>query len=310
MKEISMLHHRFIFNLATRFTIIGLSLGCLSAAVRGQGVVKTDQITINGEQADFGSGLHLLGTPTGGGSVKWEYSTVNGSLSAKATVQGTLYVDSLDPYCARLTIEFKNAAGTKLTAARVKDICGLGGGNANLSFNQLAINESFTSSELNSVFLRTNPLVNGAPIDVTSHNTGTSNAPGSKAHDVIINNGNTDFGRDPHVAGSPSTSASVQLTRDQGNVTGRVKGTLYWDSLFAGGCTRLIIDFENASGTNLNEKTIDRCGTGGNANDAGNKLAIDQSFTSGSLVQIHLRVGTLLQDGSFRNVVSKTFGWN
>jgi hypothetical protein len=306
-----MFQHRFIFNLASRLAIIGLTLGGLSAAARAQGIiVKTDQITINADMADFGSGLHLLGTPTGSGSVKWEYATVAGSLSAKATIQGTLYVDSLDPYCSRLTIEFKNSAGTNLTAPRIKDLCGNGGGNANLSFNQAAINESFASSELNTVVLRTNPLQNGAPITTSSNNTGTSKAPASKDHDVIINDGNNDFGRDPHVAGSPSTSASVQLTRDRGNVTGRVKGTLYWDALFAGGCTRLIIDFENANGTNLSEKIIDRCGTGGNANDSGNKLGVDQSFTSGSLVQIHLRMGTLLQDGSFRNVVTRTYGWN
>lgn len=307
-----MFHHRFISNLAILLIIVGVALGGPSLAAQAQGVaVKTDQITINGEQADFGSGLHVAGTPTGGGSVKWEYSTGAGSLVAKATVQGTLYVDSLDPYCARLTTEFKNAVGTNLTAPRIKDICGLGGGNANLSFNQAAINESFASSELSSVVLHTFPLINGAPTTLPGiNNTGTSKAPTIKDHGVIINNGNNDFGKDPHVAGSPTTNALVRLTRNNGNVTGHVNGTLYWDALFAGGCSRLIIDFQNLSGTSLNQKTIDRCGTGGNANDSGNKLAVDQSSTSGSLMQIRLRVGTVLQDGSFRNVVTKTYGWN
>jgi hypothetical protein len=324
-----MFHQRYIFNFAARLILIGITLGGLSAAVLAQGVtVKTDQVTlVYAQWADFGSGVHLLGRPTGSGSVTWEYSTIGGSLVAKATIKGTLYVDSFDygptvQRGARLIISFQNAAQTEI-GFRFKDLCcALRGGNANDPHSQLSINESFASSELTSVFLGVTGLLDGGEqgrpweplaraLERGANDSASTivKAPGNKKYDVIVNNGNNDFGGEPHAVGSPVTSGLVQLTRDKGQVTGHVKGTLYWDALFGGGCTRLIIDFQNLNGTTLSQKTIDRCGTGGNANDAGNKLAVDQSFTSGSLMQIRLRVGTVLQDGSLRNVVTNNYGW-
>src|ERR1700720_877160 len=76
---------------------VATTLGVLSSVAQAQGLtVKMDEVKIDGGTADFGSGAHALGSPTGSGTVKWEFSTVNGSLTARATVSGTVYWDSLD----------------------------------------------------------------------------------------------------------------------------------------------------------------------------------------------------------------------
>jgi hypothetical protein len=317
---------RFINGVVTTVAI-AITLGILCPTAWAQGViVKTDQITLENAQADFGSGFHVFGRPLGGGSITWNYSTAGGSLVARATVKGTLYVDTANtlpntPYGARLLIYFENAAGTEL-GFRNKDLCCiLPTTNANDAQNQLAINESFVSSELASVFVGVVVLIRsreqGRPWYSMAIAMGaghpsasaSSAAPVNKKHDVRFNNGNNDFGGDTHLVGSPITSGLLQLTRNGGSVTARVKGTLYWDTLFGNGCTRLIIDFQDLNGTNIRQKMIDRCGSGGNANDSANKLSVDESFTSGSLMKVRLRVGTL-QDGNFRNVETRAYGWN
>jgi len=123
-----MFHHRLVTRLVAAVAI-AVTLGAGSLTSLAQGVtVKTDQITlVYAQWADFGSGVHLLGRPTGSGSVTWEYSTIGGSLVAKATIKGTLYVDSSDygpttQRGARLLIWFENASGTEI-GFRSKDLC-------------------------------------------------------------------------------------------------------------------------------------------------------------------------------------------
>jgi hypothetical protein len=117
----------------------------------------------------------------------------------------------------------------------------------------------------------------------------------------IINNGPTDFGSGTHSFGGPSGNATITFdwnnTSGQIVSTGRVRGTLYWDSLFSGGCARLTIRFLNSGGTALATRVIDECGPGGDANNAGNKTAVDQSFASADLFNISLRVAEIGNGG-------------
>jgi hypothetical protein len=89
-------------------------------------------------------------------------------------------------------------------------------------------------------------------------------------------------------------------------VTGLVSGTLYYDSLFSKGCAQMEIFFENSGGSTIKSGTVQNCGPGGNANDAVNKKNVDETFSSGSLFKIRLRVGQVLPDGSFVRVQTKT----
>ena len=301
-----MFQHRFVTRLITA-TAVAIAFGGLKPAAWAQGlIVENDPVLINGGTADFGSGgAHAAGTPTGSGFVTWEFSTINGSFVATAHVHGTLYWDSVDPGCARLTMAFKNRSGTVLTT-RTKDVCvTVTGHNANDSTNQAVIDERYGSSNLESVVLRTNPVVNNQVVG--SGTSKTVDLPDSKRHSMTINNGNADFGGGAgHAAGTPIDFGAVELSRNNSDVTGRVTGALYYDSLFSEGCAQVIILFENSGGSTISSETVKKCGPGGNANDAVNKKNVDKTFTSGSLFKIRLRVGQVLPDGSFVRVQTKT----
>jgi hypothetical protein len=300
-----MFQHRFVTRLIAA-TAVAIAFGVLKPA-RAQGlIVKNDPVLINGGTADFGSGGgHVVGTPTGSGFVTWEFSTINGSLVVNARVHGTLYLDSLDPGCARLTIEFKNRSGAVLTT-RTKDVCvTTSGHNANDSTNQSRVDEQYASSHLEAVVLRTNAVVNDRV--VMPGTSKTVDLPDSIRHPMIINNGNADFGGGGgHAGGTPVDFGAVELSRNDGNVTGGVSGALYYDSLFSEGCAQMIILFENSAGSTIRSETVKKCGPGGNANDPVNKKNVDETFTGGSLFKIRLRVGQVLPDGSFVRVQTKT----
>jgi len=277
--------------------LLVFTLGHVDTFAQSQ-VIKVDHFKIDGYLCDFGTGTHLAFHPTGDASLTWSFATVNGQLAKTARVQGTLYVDTISAGgCANITIKFQNGS-TALATRILHTQCPSPGGDANLSANQLQVDESFTSTELISVFVQTDSINPTSSLFV-------STAPSLQRSNVNINNGNTDFGTGLHAAGTPTGSGVVMLTVSSGSVSALVNGTLYWDSLFSGGCAQLIIDFENAAGTNLSTKTIKKCGTGGNANDAGNHTDVNQTFVSGSMMQVRLRVGTVMGDGSFQSVKKK-----
>ena len=101
-----------------------------------------------------------------------------------------------------------------------------------------------------------------------------------------LNGGRADFGAGTHSFGSPQDSATVKFDfayNASGDLitTARVQGTLYWDSLTNAGCARLTITFKDGGVPGiLATRTVDRCGPGGNANDAANKRAVDETFSA------------------------------
>ncbi len=106
--------------------------------------------------------------------------------------------------------------------------------------------------------------------------------------------GQSDFGGSSHASGVPVGDAAVTFdwstATGQLISTGRVRGTLYWDALFSGGCSRLTIRFLNASRVLIQQRVIDECGPGGDANNAANKTVIDESLSSVNLFTITLRL--------------------
>ncbi len=125
-----------------------------------------------------------------------------------------------------------------------------------------------------------------------------------------INNGSADFGSGTHYGGGPQGAGTITYdwsTTATGllGITGRVRGTLYWDSLWSAGCARLSIQYRNVAGANLFVRNIPVCGTGGNANNAGNKIAVDDSFGSTALDHIILTTA-VIQNGAPVGAVSTT----
>jgi hypothetical protein len=117
-----------------------------------------------------------------------------------------------------------------------------------------------------------------------------------------INNGSADFGGSAHAGGGPAGAAIITYdwtTTTTGllGITGRVRGTLYWDALWSSGCARLTIRYRNSANANLAVRTFNRCGPGGNANSSANKLAVDDSFGSTALDNITLTTA-VVQNGN------------
>jgi hypothetical protein len=123
----------------------------------------------------------------------------------------------------------------------------------------------------------------------------------------IINAGSADFGFGNHSVGSPVSNATITFDWGTGTgqlrPTGRVQGTLYWDSLFSAGCARLTIRFRNTANENLDVRQIDVCGPGGDANNAANRVAVDESWSSVNLDKIHLTVAEIRGGSAINPVV-------
>ena len=289
-------------------------VACFGLLNTGSGqslTIKTDNVRINGGKADFGSGTHN-GGGAGDGTVTWNLLTANNSLAVTARVRGVLYWDATDEGCAALTIRFLNGSSQPASgnSSRFKQVCGPGG-NANDQRNQVSVDETFTGIDLRSVAISTQDCkasgllcsasgrsIGGIKYQYDDNTVKIDGPPDLKKYDVNINNGSTDFGNGLHAFGGPTGSGSVTLKYDSaGKVTGIVSGTVYWDDLLSSGCAQLEIDFEAANLIVLDTRKIHVCGTGGNANDQQNKIALLERVIDGSLMQIRLTVLTLLSDG-------------
>src|SRR5262249_23513382 len=57
-------------------------------------IVQTSFSTMNAGRADFGSGTHAFGSPTGNATITYDWSTSTGQLRVTGRVRGTLYWDA------------------------------------------------------------------------------------------------------------------------------------------------------------------------------------------------------------------------
>jgi hypothetical protein len=295
----------------TSVAAIAICLGVLSSTA--QGAVSTTcsyQDSIFNGEVDFGSGNHSFGSPAAGGTVRWTFSlsSVSNTIVVTAQVQGTLYLDKIGAGCARLRINFQDNAGNNLQGTQTISFCGPGS-NANSSANQDPVN---VTSNANAQLRRVQLTLGAGDTmgEIIDLHTGSSSAPSTNlTFEDRINNGSTDFGFGPHSGGGPASDAFIDLVlNNNGAVSGRVNGILYWDDLFSGGTARIITDFKNSNGTTLRSRTDQITGIGGNANNAENKRLVDRRFTNDNLFRIRVRVGRV-SNGDFTNVVSRNYSF-
>lgn len=276
--------------------------GTQSAAM----TVQTDYRKLDGVRADFGSGFHSLGSPTGNGVVLWDYAPSGLGIIATARVKGTLYWDALfSAGCARLTITYKDYSGHTITT-NTATLCAPGG-DANNSANQKAVDVSFGDQNLASIVISANEVQNGTVLSGAST---SSASPPARGYPVKIDSGNADFGSGTHAFGSPTGNANVTINRafPGGLLNSTVTGTLYWDSLLSPGCARAIVNFQDGTGNTVFSRVNDACGPGGDANSASNQTAIDDYDLDG-MWQVQLRIGSLAGT-SFVGVTNQTFNFN
>jgi hypothetical protein len=254
-------------------------------------IVQTTNRIINNGSADFGSGYHSGGGPTGAATVTYDWTTTStGQLGITGRVRGTLYWDSFFGGCSRLIIRFRNSANVDLDVQPF-DACGPGG-NANATSNKVAIDFSFSSTALDSIVLTTG-VVQGGGLGGARNTTITQVR--TVTYPIIIENGTADFGDGYHAFGVPQEAGTVSFTRNgNATVTGTVNGILYWDSFSDDSCARLIIEFRNIEGQVLRRNDSQQCGPGGDANAMANQFTIfNVSSTRGDLFEIRLRVDDL-----------------
>lgn len=114
---------------------------------------------------------------------------------------------------------------------------------------------------------------------------------------VNLNGGEADFGSGSHFLGGPVGNGVLTFDYNPSSgqyvATGRVRGTLYWDSLFSSGCSRLIVKFRDGAGNLLATRTVDVCGPGGDANNLANQVPVDVSFSSPNLNRVDIATATV-----------------
>jgi hypothetical protein len=117
-------------------------------------------------------------------------------------------------------------------------------------------------------------------------------------------------GSGTHVGGAPSGNGSLEFNREPHAMTADLDGTVYWDSLFSAGCSRVLADFEDASGHILTTLHQDVCGLGGDANDLSrhNQHGVALHFESPALFKVRVRVGALV-NGTLVGAVSTTYAF-
>ena len=265
--------------------IIGAALTDLSFDAQAA-VVQTSFRTINAGSADFGSGTHSFGGPSGSATISYDWSTATGQLVSTGRVKGTLYWDSLFGGRARLTIRFKNAANEVIELRQI-NLNGPGG-DANNSSNKVSVDQSFSSVNLFTITLTVAEIQSGVEVDPIST---TITQVIQKSYPVTINNGKADFGDGGHHFGRPDNPGFITFSRmANGTVTGVVDGTLYYDSFNDNSCAVMEIAHRDANGGILRNRTRENCGPGGDANDPANQRFINEPLNSGSLSNIRVIV--------------------
>lgn len=287
-----------------RMLATALLLGLIGTAANAATVLTANK-KLDGGRADFGDGLHSFGSPSGHGVITYAHEFPSG-LTVTGRVRGTLYWDALfSAGCARLTIRFQDRERVDLETRRLER-CGPGG-NANDSPNQRAVDESYSNPRLYHIIISANEVLDGRVLSGASVSIA---APLSRTYAFRINNGNTDLGSGFHALGGPTGDATVRFTRDDGQLTSDVSGTLYWDSAFASGCARALVQVRAQWASSiLDTATRDVCGPGGDANKRGNFGAITNTFTSAYVYTTDITVGSLA-NGVLVGAVTRVFGFN
>lgn len=134
-------------------------------------MLRNFPVNINSGTADFGSGSHSFGAPTGSARVTLERDTWtdNGVYVSNFSgeISGTLYWDSLSgPGCARLVYDSLDIDSVVLFA-HTRDLCGPGG-DANDSANRIGYSPGYNDTRLWKIRLRVGSLAGTSFVGVTT----------------------------------------------------------------------------------------------------------------------------------------------
>lgn len=277
----------------------------------------------DGNKADFGrGGAHFNGKPSDFGHVFWQYDVVDGAIVAKAQVRGAVYLDQFEPGFVVLEIQYLDLNGIPITNGirRIGENMGFALFGANDLDHQMVVLDSFQASNLHKVSLRTSSFDGGSDEKTVTVGDKKFNAK------LTSSDGRAAFGAGGYTCTQsgctgPIGNAKVSFSRVNGNITGSVDGTLYWNGALAG-VPQLKIEYLDVNGAHIGvaDKVKNQTSPGGsNPNNTANQLVVHAAgaatgttVTSGRLWAIRLTVGRVVRDPvtfrpRFVDTVSKTF---
>jgi hypothetical protein len=273
-----------------------LALGAFCPSAWGA-TAAIDKGTINGGEADFGTGGHYLGSPSGPYTVTWDYSVNSAGVLVKtAHIQGYLYVDKLfGGGCARLKILYQNLSGVNVTT-QTSQFCGPGG-DANNQSNQQLVDASRSGSDIARV-----RLITGAGSSLSTIQDGSSATwyePQIVAQLDTLDNGTWTYQLDVAPQGLnifpseffPSAYGSMDAT-----VNGLLNAKPFALLVFP---PRVVFDYFDANGALIDRDVWD----------------VDEGFSPGrsrfnvaNIFKVRVRLGEVSQ-GVFINVVGRTYSF-
>ncbi len=294
------------FKVLSILIIMILALGAWNSKVFAV-TMDTYRFRMQGGEADFGTGSHILGLPNDFGKVIWDARPSGGIIEKRARVVGKLYIDKLGGGCARLEIIARTLNGTELSR-QARQFCGPGW-NANSADNQRNVDLTFGPNErlqFLEIFISAGPTLGQLRMTM-----GDGSAyPSFKNMGEIYENGKVDFGTGIHLFGAPSPAKVEFELLGNGRLRGTVAGVLFWDANTAG-CGRLIIDFLDRDNRVLRTNTFNECApAGGNANAPSNQTTINPPpLESGLLRTIRLRLGATSNGNFVGPVMTRTYAY-
>jgi hypothetical protein len=277
-------------------TVLGL---CAFSAPAAAAVAGVNKGTINGGEADFGTGGHYLGSPSGPYTVTWDYSVTSGGVLVKtAHIHGYLYVDKLfGGGCARLKIQYQNLSGTTITS-QTSQFCGPGG-DANNQANQFLVDAQ--KSDVNIARVR---LITAAGSSTSTFQDGPSATwyePQIAIQQDTLNNGDWTY-----TLFDATTNYGVHIFPSEffPDAYGSMDASLY-GFLTASDLTttpRVIFDYIDANGVIFDQDVWD-IGPGSGF------TPFSSRFNVANIFKVRVRLGETGPAGGFFNVVSRTYAF-
>lgn len=279
--------------------------------------VQNIPVQINGSlgnKADFGSGGHSGGLPTGSGNVKWEYDNAAACLTAKATVTGKVYLDDFFGGQVRVTIQYRDATGAIITNGQVTFVspnmpfAALGAAD---SSHQMTISHTFQAANLKEVTIITSN---------SGKTSGMSATVGNKRFLIRLNSpagvglGGGGYTCTQSGCTGPVDNATFNFTRFDEEIIGSLQAVLYYAGESASK-PKFLVEWLNRDGNSLGadaSQTSAFLAVGGsNPNSRLNQQSISDlfaRFSSCRLWKARVTVGVDAR-GSFESQVSRTLSF-
>jgi hypothetical protein len=255
-------------------------------------VIDTDYPELNGDDHDFGNSTLVLGSPSGGGKLKFELS--GGKLEPRLT--GTIHMKDADGTCARMHLEYRDEDNSLLIPAEHGGTVCVGDD----KHHEFTVDLSpYADDDIDNVKVQLEKQTAGGWFVVDS----AVFSPDVFTDNVKITEDGVDFGSAGWGVGAPNGTGQLSWGLDGVVVEPRLKGAIHLNNS-SGVCARINLRYLNASGSSLTARH------GGEvcANDNGHDYwTVDLSpYASTKIAKVKVQLQTQGSNGSWNVAGSQT----